>query len=395
MITTELDKRPYQICSATVMDTSDPDITFDTQGVCSYVHNFDEKIKPILQPSEAKSKALEGLLKEIKSHGRGKEYDCIIGISGGVDSSYLAYYLKKKAGLRPLAVHLDGGWNSELAVKNIEEILKKLDIDLLTYVVDWEEMKDLQVAFLKSGVPNQDVPQDHAIIASLYKTAKEKKIKYIISGHNFATESILPKAWGYDAMDSIHLKSIHRKFGKVRNLKSYPLISFIDYYLVSRYLKKIQSIRFLNLIDYNKQEAMSLLQKDYGWRYYGGKHYESRFTKFFQSYYLPTRFGYDKRRAHLSSLIVSGQLSREAALHELEKPLYDPKELDEDKAYIQKKLDLSPEEFEEILRQPLKTHKDYPSNESVYSFVRNLYLRMKKIGKKSRNDDSLEYVIRF
>lgn len=387
--------RLYQMCSLTVMDTTDPDISFDDKGVCNYVHFYNEKVKPILAPHPEKDRALQSLINEIKEYGRGKEYDCLLGISGGVDSSYLAYYLKKVAGFRVLAVHLDSGWNSELAVKNIEEILKKLDIDLYTYVVDWEEMKDLQVAFLKSGVANQDIPQDHAIIATLYKTAREKNIKYIISGHNYATESILPKAWGFDAMDTTHIKGIHKKFGKLKKFGSYPLIGFIDYYLISRYLKKIQSIRFLNLIDYNKKEAMELLQKEYGWRYYGGKHYESRFTKFFQSYYLPTRFGFDKRKAHLSSLIVSGQLTREEALVELSKPLYNDFELEEDKEYIRKKLDLSADEFNEILTQPLKTYKDYPSNEFRYTIVRSIYLFVKALMRKTRVKDKIEYVMRF
>lgn len=383
------------ICTRTVMDTTDPDISFDAEGVCNYVRHYEEKIAPILSPSPAKNAARISLINKIKEDGRGKEYDCLVGISGGVDSSYLAYYLKHVAGLRPLAVHLDGGWNSELAVKNIEDVLTKLGIDLYTYVVDWEEMKDLQVAFLKSGVPNQDVPQDHAIIAILYKTAAEKGIKYIISGHNYSTESILPKAWGYDAMDSTHLLAIHKRFGKLKRLVSYPIISFVDYYFIYRYIKRIHSIRFLNLIDYNKQEAMSLLQSAYGWRYYGGKHYESRFTKFFQSYYLPERFGYDKRKAHLSSLIVSGQLSREEAILELERPLYESSELEEDKEFIRKKLELTEAEFEDILKMPIRTHKDYPSNEKIYKAVRFVYWFFKNWRKRTMRDPSVEYVIRF
>lgn len=388
------ERRPYQMCTKTVMDTSDPDITFDKNGVCNYVDFFEEKIRPILEPSPKKERALQNLVQEIKNCGKGKEYDCIVGISGGVDSSYLAYYLKQIAGLRPLAVHLDTGWNSELAVKNIESILKKVDVDLYTYVVDWEEMKDMQIAFLRAGVANQDIPQDHAIIACLYKVAREKNIKYVISGHNMATESILPKAWGYDAMDTVHINAIHRRFGKIKKLKSYPLMSFISYYFISRYLLRIQSVRFLNLINYNKAEAMKLLQQ-YGWRDYGGKHYESRFTKFFQSYYLPTRFGFDKRKAHLSSLIVSGQMTRNEALVQLSKPLYDPAELSEDKEYVRKKLQLSKDEFESILNQPLKTYKDYPSNEAIYKLVRNSYFLAKNLIRRTKGNKEVEYVIRF
>ena len=386
--------RPYQMCTETVMDTTDPDITFDKNGVCHYVGYFKNKIQPILAESPDKQAALQELINQIRRSGNGKEYDCIVGISGGVDSSYLVYYLKVIAKLRPLAVHFDSGWNSELAVKNIEGILKRLDVDLYTYVVDWEEMKDLQVAFLKAGVANQDIPQDHAIIATLYRVAREKKIEYIISGHNMATESILPRAWGYDAMDTVHINGIHKRFGRIKKLKSYPLINFINYYLISRYILKIQSVRFLNLINYNKAEAMKLLEDKYGWRYYGGKHYESRFTKFFQSYYLPARFGFDKRKAHLSSLIVSGQMTRDEALKELAKPLYDKAELEEDKEYIRKKLSLTKEEFDRILSQPIKTYKDYPSNEPIYKIVRSIYFLVKKLFRKTTGEKT-EYVIRF
>lgn len=382
------------MCSLTVMDTTDPDILFDKEGVSHYVNHFKEKIQPLLAESPEKEAALKKLVSQIRTSGEGREYDCIVGISGGVDSSYLVYYLKEVAKLRPLAVHLDTGWNSELAVKNIESILKSLDVDLYTYVVDWEEMKDLQVAFLKAGVANQDIPQDHAIIATLYKVAREKKIEYIISGHNMATESILPRAWGYDAMDTVHINGIHKRFGSIKKLKSYPMINFIDYYLISRYILKIQSVRFLNLINYNKAEAMKLLEVKYGWRYYGGKHYESRFTKFFQSYYLPTRFGFDKRKAHLSSLIVSGQITREEALNELAKPLYDKGELEEDKEYIRKKLGLTKDEFDRILSQPIKTYKDYPSNEPIYKAVRSTYFLIKNLFKKASGNKP-EYVIRF
>ncbi|MCZ8020951.1 MAG: N-acetyl sugar amidotransferase [Cyclobacteriaceae bacterium] len=387
--------KTYRMCTKTVMDTTDPDIVFDEVGICNYVHHFESKIKPVLEPNPNKQIALQNLLKEIKQAGKNHEYDCIVGLSGGVDSSYLIYYLKDVAGLRPLAVHLDGGWNSELAVKNIENLVSQLKVDLYTHVINWEEMKDLQVAFLKSGVPNQDVPQDHAIISILYKIARQKKIQYIISGHNLATESILPKAWGHDAMDLVHLQSIHKTFGKLKKLKTYPTLSFFEYYFVSRFIHKIQSIRFLNLIDYNKKEAMKLLEDKFNWRYYGGKHYESRFTKFFQSYLLPTRFGFDKRKAHLSSLIVSGQITRDEALTELAKPLYDTNELAEDKEYVAKKLGLSSKEMTEIIHLPLKTHVDYPSNEKVYNFVRKIYFLFKSFKTKANKEKKIEYILRF
>lgn len=373
--------KTFQICTKTVMDTTDPDITFDENGICHYYHQYHNQIKQIVTPSASKEESRKQLIAKIKKDGQGNDYDCVIGISGGVDSSYLAYHLKAKEGLRPLAVHLDGGWNSELAVKNIENLLKKLDIDLYTHVIDWEEMKDLQVAFFKSGVANQDIPQDHAIVALLFKVAKENNIRYILSGHNLATEFVLPVAWGYNALDSKHLKSIHRKFGHVK-LRTYPFISMWDYYFISPFLRRIKIVKFLNYIDYDKKEAMKILERDLGWTYYGGKHYESRFTKFFQSYFLTTRFGYDKRKAHLSSLILSDQMTREEALRELEKPLYTENELKEDKEFIRKKLDLSAEEFERILQLPVKTYRDYPSNNSLFILLKtsyNVFLKMKSL----------------
>ena len=373
--------KTFQICTKTVMDTTDPDITFDENGICHYYHQYHNQIKQIVTPSASKEESRKQLIAKIKRDGQGNDYDCVIGISGGVDSSYLAYHLKVKEGLRPLAVHLDGGWNSELAVKNIENLLKKLDIDLYTHVIDWEEMKDLQVAFFKSGVANQDIPQDHAIVALLFKVAKENNIKYILSGHNLATEFVLPAAWGYNALDSKHLKSIHGKFGHVK-LHTYPFISMWDYYFISPFLRRIKIVKFLNYIDYDKKEAMKILEKDLGWTYYGGKHYESRFTKFFQSYFLTTRFGYDKRKAHLSSLILSDQMTREEALRELEKPLYTENELKEDKEFIRKKLDLSAVQFEYVLQLPVKTYRDYPSNNSLFILLKtsyNVFLKMKSL----------------
>lgn len=366
-----MSKRPYQICTKTIMDTSDPEIIFDEDGVCHYVNDYNQSIKVELENKEQKRKNLELLLSKIKEDGKNKEYDCIIGLSGGVDSCYLAYLLKHQFGLRPLAIHVDGGWNSELAVKNVEHIVKKLGIDLHTFVVDWSEMKDIQVAFFKAAVANQDVPQDHAFFAALNKEASKRGIKYILTGSNKATEYILPDYWGYNAMDAQHIKSIHKKFGK-RKIKNFPIVSFLKYYIYYPFVKGIRVVKPLNYIDYVKADAMNVLEKDLGWRYYGGKHYESRFTKFFQSYYLPTKFGYDKRRAHLSSLIVSGQTTRDQALKEITKPLYDPVELEEDKEYVLKKLGIAPDEWNDIMELPNKTYKDYPSNHSKYIFLRKL-----------------------
>lgn len=355
--------KPYQICKRCVMDTTDPEIHFDESGVCNHCHYFDKAILAAWPtPEEGKIK-LEAMISEIKEYGKGKKYDCILGISGGIDSSYCATRIAEW-GIRPLVVHVDAGWNSELAVMNIEQICKRLGFDLITHVVNWEEMKDLQVAFLKSNVANQDTPQDHVFFAALYAYAEKENIKYVISGSNYATESILPRAWGYDSNDAVQLKAIHRLYGS-RKLKTFPTTSFYKHYYKYPRIMRMKVARPLNFIPYNKEMAIEILERDYGWRYYGGKHYESRWTRFFQAYYLPHKFGYDKRKAHLSSLILSGQMTREDALLELSKPLYNEKDLAEDKLFIAKKLGLTLGQLEELIAQDPKHFTDYP-NYQVY-----------------------------
>jgi N-acetyl sugar amidotransferase len=354
-------QREYQICSRCVMDTTDPEIDFDEHGVCNHCRNFDENIKPMWPSLDGDQAKLEAMIQSVKTYGKGKRYDCIIGLSGGIDSSYLAVKVAEW-GLRPLVVHVDAGWNSELAVMNIEQICRRLDFDLVTHVVNWEEMRDMQVAFLRSNLANQDVPQDHAFFAALYGYAEKSGVKYVINGSNFATESILPAAWGYDAMDATHLKSVHARFGS-RPRGDFPVVSFFDLYVKYPFILKMEVLRPLNLLPYNKEEAIRILEKDYGWRYYGGKHYESRWTRFFQAYYLPYKFGYDKRKAHLSSLVVSGQMSRGDALEALRAPLYDPKLLFEDKIFIAKKLGLSISEFEALVDQPVHHFSEFPNHQ--------------------------------
>lgn len=353
----------YRICVRCIMDSTDYDITFDDEGVCNHCRDY-EAIERAQPPLAERERQLESLVAKISQAGKTQDYDCIVGMSGGVDSSYLAY-LAKSRGLRPLAVHVDAGWNSELAVKNIESLVKALDIDLVTFVVDWKEMQDLQVAFLRSGVANQDIPQDHAFIAGVFRIASKHRIKYVLSGGNNSTEGILPESWGYSALDLRHIKGIHKRFGRGR-LSQYPTINFFQYYIYYPMIRGIRTVRLLNYIDYRKQEAMEKLTADFGWRYYGGKHFESRYTKFFQSYYLPQRFGYDKRRAHLSSLVVSGQMERSAALDEFAEPGYSPEALREERAFIIKKLGISDEEFDKIQRSPKRTYKDYPSSEALF-----------------------------
>ena len=368
--------RPYQICTRCIMDTSDPEITFDDEGVCNHCQYFENNVKPAWFPGESGKVHLDKMIAEVKAYGKGKRYDSIIGLSGGVDSSYLAAKVVEW-GLRPLAVHVDAGWNSELAVKNIELIVSKLGIDLETHVVDWEEMKDLQLAFLRSHLANQDVPQDHVYFAALYKYAVRNNIKYTINGSNYATESILPSAWGYDSMDGRHVRAIHKQFGK-KPLKKYEILDFFTWNVYYPRVKKLTILKPLNYIYYSKSDAIEFLEKRFGWRYYGGKHYESRWTRFFQAHYLPEKFGYDKRRAHLSSIVVTGEITREEALAEMEKMLYSDNELAEDKYFIAKKLGITVDELESFIEGASRDYSEFPNNKAR---VEMLY---KAIGKSAQ-----------
>jgi len=346
----------YRICTRCLMDTTDPDILFDGQDVCNHCHDHDRLMKQKVITGKAGEEYLQKLVEQMKRDGRGKPYDCIIGVSGGVDSTYVAY-LVKKMGLRPLAVHMDNGWDSELAVKNIEETLKRLGIDLHTEVLDWEEFKSLQVAFLNASTPDSEIPSDHAIWAVLGDLADKLRVKYIVSGFNVRTETHLPRAWSQGHFDWKYIRSVYQQFGRGR-LKTFPHIGFFTYY---RRLLTHRRVDILNYIGFNKTEAMKILEQELGWRYYGGKHYESIYTRFYQGYILPVKFGYDKRRSHLSSLICSGETTRDAALKELDKPTYQPSMQEEDREYVVKKLGLSDDEFEAILNAPKKTFWDYPS----------------------------------
>jgi N-acetyl sugar amidotransferase len=366
----------YQICNRCIMDTSDPKISFDDHGNCSNCNSALELAQKTWFPNESGEKYLNELFEKIKLEEKDKEFDCIIGLSGGVDSSYLAWLTVKK-GLRPLVVHVDCGWNSEQAVKNVESVVKKLNIELHTFVVNWEEMKDLQRSFFKASLPDQDIPQDHAIFSALYKFAEKNNIRYVLNGLNFATECILPEAWGHQAMDYRHLRSIHNKYGGMK-LKEYPHVTFFQRYIYFTLIKRMIIINPLNYINYNKEEAIEILKNELGWQYYGGKHFESRFTKFFQSYYLPLKFKFDKRRAHLSSLIISGQISRNEALNTMKEDLYSEKEINFDLEYVAKKLDWSEEEFRAIINQPPASHHDFPTNEYLFKFG----LKFSKILKK-------------
>jgi len=354
----------YQVCVRTVMDTTDPDIWFDPDGVSSHALKFDRDFAGILEANENGSSrsTLNALVAEIKAAGVGKPYDCVIGVSGGVDSTYLVLQAVR-LGLRPLLVHFDSGWNSELAVGNIANLVERLGLDLYTQVVDWREMKDLQLAFFKASVPNADIPTDHAFASVAYEQAKKYGIKYMLSGHNLASESILPTAWGHDAGDARHLRAIHRRFGTGR-LKTYPVFGHVKRYVWYEIINGIKSVAPLNLMPYDYRTAKAEIAAELGWRDYGGKHHESVFTRYFQGYYLPTKFGFDKRKAHLSSLILAGQVSRDDAIAELAEPPYDPALRQQDHEFIAKKLGVSPEELEAIFALPPKAHNDYPTEKA-------------------------------
>jgi len=360
-----MSQKEYQMCSRCVMDTTDPEIVFDDKGVCNHCHEFDEVTSKRWFPNDEGKQKLDVIFNKIKRECKDRDYDCIIGLSGGVDSSYLALLMKDYA-LRPLVVHVDAGWNSELAVHNIEQIVKYCGYGLHTHVMDWREVKDLQLAYLKAGVANQDVIQDHAFFASLYHFAVQNNIKYVISGSNIATESVFPKSWHHAAMDAINLKAIHKRFGK-RKLVQYKTISFFKYYFYYPFIKGMTIIKPLNFMPYHKGEALGVLKEQVGYKEYGRKHGESRFTKFFQNYYLPTKFSMDKRRPHLSSQILSGELTRAQALEELQHTLYDEIELQEDKAYIAKKLGISVEELEKLVYEQANDYSEYLNWDSRYN----------------------------
>jgi N-acetyl sugar amidotransferase len=350
----------FRACTNCVLDTKDdPSMTFNEAGVCNYCTSYQDSHSHYSPVNRAeKEKELRAMVETIKRKGEGREYDCILGISGGVDSTYLAY-VAKELGLRALIVHYDNGWNSELAVKNIENIAKELDFDLFTYVNDWEEFADLQLAFFRASVIDIELLTDHAISGILFKIARERNIRYILTGSNNSTEGILPANWYHWKSDALNISAIHKRFGK-KKITTYPLLGFFERLYYTRVLG-IRMISLLDYIDYVKEDAKKIITEKVKWRDYGGKHHESVFTRFYQSYILPRKFGVDKRKAHLSSLIVSGQMTRDEALEELKKDIYEKELLRQDKAFVLKKLGLSEEEFEEIMNLPVKQHTDYPT----------------------------------
>lgn len=369
-------EKAYQACTRCVMDTvADRNITFDNAGLCRHCQRYDRLVSMRYLQGDLGKKALGMLIERIKKDGRGREYDCIIGVSGGVDSTYVAW-LVKQHGLRPLAVHFDNGWNSELATKNIEQVLRNMGIDLKTHVVDWEEFRDLQLSFLKASTPDGEIPTDHAIGALLWKEAVSRGIKYIISGMNFTTESISVPEWSYGHSDWRYIKDVHRRFGSVK-LKTFPRFS-LAYLFYANVIRGVRMVSILNYVEYDKKKAMDVLRNDLGWKDYGGKHHESIYTRFYQGYILPRKFGVDKRYGHLSDLINAGQISRAQAELEMQKPPYAEDLQQQDIAYVLKKFRLSPQQFEEIMLAPIRSFRDYRNLYEPVQMLRNTVNHLRK-----------------
>jgi N-acetyl sugar amidotransferase len=346
------------------MDTTDSKIVFDEHGVCDYCNSYKNEILPNWNPNESNEIELKKIAEQIRKEGQGKEYDCILGLSGGTDSSYLAYIAKEKMGLRPLIYTVDTGWNLNVAVENIERLVKALDLDMYTEVINWDEMKDLQLAFFKAQVAYQDLPQDHVIFAGLYNYAVKNGIKYVLTGSNIATECVRPPIEWVHLNDLTLIKDIHKQFGQSK-LRTMPMCSMFKYRLYYQYIKGMKRVALLDMIRYNKDAAEKELKEKFGWKKYENKHYENIFTRFYEGYYLPKKFGYDKRKSYFSNMILTGQMTRDEALEKLRESPYSKEMMKEDMEYIAKKLGVSPVEFEQIINGENKTYKDYKNSLSL------------------------------
>ena len=351
------------------MDNSIPGTTFDADGYSNHYWDFKNTVEPHWHPDEKGTEILTRQVEQIRSAGRGKDFDCILGLSGGVDSSFMLHTMVCDYGLRPLVFHVDGGWNSEMAVHNIEVLVEQLGVDLYTEVINWEEMRDFQLAWFKSGVPHIDIPQDHAFIAVLYQFAEKYGIRTILNGGNISTECVkMPYLYYYWGTDMRQIKDITRRFGTIP-MKTYPFSSVYRHKLFLRYAKGVQVFKPLNFMPFSKQRALTELESNYGWKAYPQKHFESRFTRFYEGYWLPTRFGFDVRRCQFSSLILTGQMTREAALEALETLPYDSETIEQDFEYIANKLRISVDELRGYRDMPLKFYWDYRNQHFVLGLV--------------------------
>lgn len=374
----------YKICKNCVMDTTDSNIIFDEQGICDHCNTFKSKIEPFWQTNQNGKLQLEEIVSKIKKESKGKDFDCLMGMSGGIDSSFLLYKMVTEFGLRPLVFHVDAGWNSQIAVNNIERLVDGLGLDLYTEVINWEEMKDLQLSFIKSGVPHIDVPQDHAFFATMYKFASKYKIKTILTGGNYSTECVRnPLEWMYYQSDSIQLRDIHKIYGSGK-LKDYPVTNILWHKIWLPYIKGIKLIRPLDYIPYNKDEAMRILVDKFGYQKYPQKHFESRFTRFYEGYWLPQRFGYDTRKVQYSSLILTNQMTREEALENLKTPPYSQDQVNEDFEYVSNKLGITKEVLWGYFNAPKKTFRDYKSQQGIYNIGAKIlkFIGLEKGGKR-------------
>jgi N-acetyl sugar amidotransferase len=350
------------------MDTTDSRITFDNLGHCNNCDSFLNIVKPMWDNDVLENAKFYKLIEEIKRKGKNSKYDCVIGLSGGLDSSFLLHVAVKKYNLRPLVFHVDGGWNTEAAVRNINLLVTGLNLELITDVISWKEMRSLQLAFFRSGVPHIDLPQDHAFIASLYKFALQNNIKYILNGSNYSTEGIRnPVNWGWFGTDLKQIDDIHTQFGELK-LNKYPLSGILNHKFYLRYIKGIKVVTPLNYVYYTKKNAEKELFETYGWLPYPQKHFESRFTKFYEGHWLPTRFGFDTRRPQFSSLIVTGQMDRDDAIKRLKEPAYSLQDVEKDYEFISSKLRISVDELKKYHSIPIKTYKDFKNQEFLFTF---------------------------
>jgi N-acetyl sugar amidotransferase len=353
------------------MDTSDPDIVFHADGTCNHCSDYMLRISPLLEDPKKNEEKVRHLIDRIKKKRKNKPYDSVIGISGGVDSCYTAYYAKIN-GLNPLLVHLDNGWNTELAVQNIRLVAQKLDLDLETVVLDWSEFREIQLAFLKSSIVDIEIPTDLAIPAALHQVAAKHGIKTILSGGNYSSEGILPLQWGYHVMKDMKLyRHIVRKFSKVARKKTPGFGLWKEFYY--KMIRGIKTYYPLNFIPYNHDEAHLILEKELGCKFPDRKHHESRYTSFWQSYIMPVKYGFDYRLATFSTQICSGQITREEALYRLKSLPYNPDTIEQEKQFICKKLQISTEEFDAILHQKPFTYKDFPNSKKHINFVYGVY----------------------